>query len=110
MHSSRMRTVCNSSRLGGGGSATGGSAMGGSAPRGVSTSWGVCSWGGGGIPACTEADPPCGQNDGHVSQLRMRMVIKLIHLPTSQKMDGYSRKPENNLGLDLPLFFIGYWI
>ena len=25
---------------------------------------GVCSWGG--IPACTEADPPYGQNDRHV--------------------------------------------
>ena len=46
-----------------------------SAPWGMSAPWGgVCSGGsalgrsvpGGGIPACTEAEPLCGQNDRHV--------------------------------------------
>ena len=71
MHSSRMRTgrsltVCR-----------GGECL----QRGVSAIEGVCSWGvsaprgvsalgggllrGGGIPACTEADPPCEQNHTH---------------------------------------------
>ena len=52
MHSSRMRTVCNSSRL----------LEGVSAPGRGAWSGGVCSGGclvpGGGITACTEADPP----------------------------------------------------
>ena len=56
MHSSRMRTVRNSSRL-----------------RGVSAPGGVCSGGclhggvsapGGGISACTEADPPMDRMTG----------------------------------------------
>ena len=58
MHSSRMRTVRNSSRLEEGVPAPGGVP----APRGVPAPWGVCSCGGllpeGGFPACTEADPP----------------------------------------------------
>ena len=46
--------------LGGGRSAPEGSALGGSGPGGLL--WGV--WPGGcGIPACTEVDPPCEQNE-----------------------------------------------
>ena len=73
MHSSRMRTVRNSSRLLGWGclllgwvSATGGCLLpGGCLFQGGACSGGVCSWAGGGgdIPACTEADPICGQTD-----------------------------------------------
>ena len=77
MHSSGMRTVRSSSRLCSGGGLPG---PGGCLFRGVPGLGGVCSWGvpgsgvsapggmpgpgGGGIPACTEADPPpCEQND-----------------------------------------------
>ena len=42
--------------------ALGGVCLGVSTPVGG----GVCSRGGGGIPACTEADPPCEQNDRQV--------------------------------------------
>ena len=82
MHSSRMRTgrsltVCRSLLPGWGRSAPrGGLLLGGSAIGGV-FSWGsaiggICAGGvsapgegllPGGIPACTEADPPCEQND-----------------------------------------------
>ena len=42
----------------------------GSAALGVSA-WGVCTLGGDGIPACTEADtPPCGQIDACKTSLR----------------------------------------
>ena len=44
-------------------SGEGGSALGGSAPRVVGGCWEVGWWGWGVIPACTEADPPCGQTD-----------------------------------------------
>ena len=80
MHSSRMRTVRNSSRLLGGGCLLPGgvSTLGGCLlPRGgvsvlggVSAPGGCLLPGGGllpggrvGIPACTEADHPCGQTD-----------------------------------------------
>ena len=86
MHSSRMRTVCNHSRLLWGVPAPRGCllqgvpAPGGACSRrvGVSAPRGACSGGGaslgglvtggclllgGVIPACTEADPPCGQTD-----------------------------------------------
>ena len=58
MHSSRMRTalllaLSPSMHCSGGCLLWGRSALGGSSP-------------GGGIPACTEADPPCAQNDRHV--------------------------------------------
>ena len=64
MHSSRMRTVRNSSHLLRGVSTCfrGLPAPGGFCSRGVSAlegclfQAGACSWGG--IPACTEADPP----------------------------------------------------
>ena len=74
MHSSRMRTIRNSSRL------LGGSAPGGACSQGGLVSsrdgclllgevsalgvggGGACSWGG--IPACTEADPPVGRQTG----------------------------------------------
>ena len=68
MHSSRMRTVCSSGRLSGGGACSGGSApgrcllLGGVCSGGclflgrVSAPGGSGPWGG--IPACTEADPP----------------------------------------------------
>ena len=64
LHSSRMRTVRSGSRLGGGCLRGEGGCL---------VPWGVCSWGvpgpggsdpggslllGGGIPACTDADPP----------------------------------------------------
>ena len=77
MHSSRMRTVLNSSRLlgvcmlpGGGACSRGVPAPGGlPAPGGACSRGGVCSKGkgvpapgeGGGISACTDSDPPCGQ-------------------------------------------------
>ena len=66
MYSSRMRTgrsltVCRSLLPGGGG---GGVCFGVVCSRG---GWGVSAarggGGGGSIPACTEADPPCEQND-----------------------------------------------
>ena len=70
MHSSRMRTVRNRSRLlggrcllWGGSGPRGVPALGGSGPREVPAPWG--SGPGGGIPACTEADPP-GQTDRQV--------------------------------------------
>ena len=63
MHSSRMRTVRNCSRLLGGGvpGPGGGGCLlvgDGACSWGCLLLAGVCSWGGGsGIPACTEADP-----------------------------------------------------
>ena len=63
LHSSRMRTVRNSSRLPRGVSAPGGGLL-----LGVGAcSEGVPAPGGCGIPACTEADPHlCGQNQRQV--------------------------------------------
>ena len=79
MHSSRMRTSCLLtvcwSLLPGGvcswGCGLGGvCSEGGVCSRGMSALGGVCFWGvvwevwsRGYIPACTEADPPCGQTD-----------------------------------------------
>ena len=71
MHSSRMRTVRNSSRLLEGASPGGGLLPAGClllGGQGVPTPGGYLlrGWlllGGGGIPACTEADPLCGQTD-----------------------------------------------
>ena len=64
MHSSGMRTVRNSSRLLGGVPAPGGVCSGGCLLPG----WGVSALGvsapGGGIPACTEADPPVDRQTG----------------------------------------------
>ena len=64
MHSSRMRTVCNSCRLlegvpgpGGGCLVPGVCSQGVSGPGGVPVPGGSAP-GRGGIPACTEADPP----------------------------------------------------
>ena len=73
MHTARLLTVSSSMHCAGEGSAFGGCLLwgvcfhggvcfGGSTSRGMSASRGVCFWGGG-IPACTEADPPCEQND-----------------------------------------------
>ena len=70
MRSARTLTVSPSMLCGRGVSAPGGSSPGG-----------VCSWGGG-IPACTEADPPCEQNHTrlwkhNLAQTSLRAVIKL---------------------------------
>ena len=56
MHSSRMRTVRNSSRLLRGVPALGGAWSGGGGR--MPGPWGGACYGEGGIPACTEADPP----------------------------------------------------
>ena len=115
MHSSRMRTVRNSSRLLGGFSvlwkvasssrrmpvprgmsAPGGCPFpGGACSRGVCSQWGACSWAvpvlggawvcllwGGGMLACTEAEPPFGQTD-RCKKLRWKlesinMLISII--------------------------------
>ena len=81
LHSSRMHTARSCSRLGGGvvcsGAGVPGPVRGVPGPVGsLLVGGGVCSWVvpgtggslllGGGIPACTDADPPCGQNDRHV--------------------------------------------
>ena len=87
LHSSRMRSIRSSSCLLGGG----GLLPGGSAPEGVSSR-------GGGVPACTEADPSCGQTDRCKNitfanslrtvitlQRRQEVVITLVRLLRSNQ-------------------------
>ena len=80
MHSSRMRTVRNSSRLLPEGSAPGGegvSALG--RLWGAVCSRGVCSQGvGGGIPACTEADPPVNRMTNRCKNITFATSLRTV--------------------------------
>ena len=82
MHTARVLTVSPSMLCDGGVSAPGGDWSRGPGSAGGAWSWGAWSQGGG-IPACTEADPPCEQNytrlwKYNLAPTSLRVVIRWI--------------------------------